>query len=83
MNTLLTYYLIAVNSDIWPAHSGEAGFKGLLISFLLMCIVIGVIAGLLYLIETYINKGPFPTPVRLVIGLVCVILVLIWAFSVF
>jgi hypothetical protein len=76
MNTLNS---LAVNSDIWPSHAGS--LKGILIALIIMVVVIFVVAGLIYLIETYINKGPLPTPIRLVIALVMVILVIIWAIG--
>ncbi len=80
MNRLINS-LAVVNTDIWPSHAG--GLKGLLIGLIIAVVVIFVVAGLIYLIETYINKGPLPTPVRLVIALVMVILVIIWAIGFF
>lgn len=82
MNKLLAFHLAAVNSDIFPANStGAHGLKFLLISFLIMCVVLGIIAAALYIIDRYIHV--LPDPVRLVTAIVCVILVLIWACTVF
>lgn len=81
MNKLLALHLAVVNSDIWPANQSAHGLKYLLISFLVMCVVLGIVACLLYLIDAYIHV--LPDAVRLVTAIVCVVLVLIWACTVF
>jgi hypothetical protein len=55
----------------------------ILIGFLVLIVVIAVIGGLIYAIETWIIGGAIPTPVKLVIGLVLIILVVIWAIKQF
>lgn len=55
----------------------------ILIGFLVLIVVIAVIGGLIYAIETWIIGGSIPTPVKLVIGLVLIILVVIWAIKQF
>lgn len=57
--------------------------SSILIAFLVLLVVIIVIAGLIYAIETWIMKQAMPTPVRLVIGLVLIILVIIWGIRMF
>ena len=44
--------------------------KEILIGFLVVIVVIAVIAGLIYAIESWIIKGPIPGPIKLVIGLI-------------
>lgn len=60
-----------------------AGLPHLLITFLILLVVIIVIGGLIYAIETWIMKAPLPQGVRLVIGLILIILVIIWAIAQF
>jgi hypothetical protein len=60
---------------------GGGGLSGLLIGFLVIIVVIAIIAGLIYAVETWIIGGPLPTPVKLVIGLVLIVLVIIWAIQ--
>lgn len=57
--------------------------KSLLIGFLVIVIILAVIGGLIYCIEQWIIKGPLPTPVRLVIGLILIVLVIIWGIEAF
>jgi hypothetical protein len=57
------------------------GLSGLLIGFLIIIVVIAIIAGLIYAIETWIIGSALPTPVKLVIGLVLIVLVIIWAIQ--
>lgn len=57
--------------------------SNILISFLVLIVVIAVIGGLIWAIETWIIKAPIPTPVKLVIGLVLIILVVIWGIKIF
>jgi hypothetical protein len=61
----------------------SANIKGILISFLVLILILAVVAGLIWFIETYINKAPFPAPVRFVIALVVLVLVVIWALNQF
>jgi hypothetical protein len=55
--------------------------KELLIGFLVILVVLAIIAGLIYAIETWVMQSPIPQPIKLVIGLVCIVLVLIWAIN--
>lgn len=55
----------------------------ILIGFLVLIVVIAVIAGLIYAIETWIIGGPIPAPIKLVIGLVLIVLVIIWGIKMF
>jgi uncharacterized protein YacL len=55
----------------------------LIIGFLVIVIVIAVIAGLIYAIETWIIKAPLPGMIRLVIGLILILLVIIWGLQQF
>jgi hypothetical protein len=57
------------------------GLVGLLIGFLIIVVAIAILAGLIYLVETYIMKQALPTIVRLVIGLVVLILIIIWVIN--
>lgn len=61
--------------------TAPAGLHGILVSFLILVIVLAIIGGLLYCIERWIH--PIPPPVKLVIAIVLVILVIIWALSIF
>jgi hypothetical protein len=54
------------------------GLVGILIGFLVIVIAIAVLAGLIYMVETYIMKQPLPTLVRLIIGLVVLVILIIW-----
>jgi hypothetical protein len=72
MNTLL---LDAINLG------GTGGLSGLLIGFLIIIVVLAIIAGLIYAIETWIIGSALPTPIKLVIGLVLIVLVIIWAIQ--
>lgn len=74
------YIPFLIAGDLFPAHS-SGGLKGLLISFIIAVIVLAIVAGLIWVIETYINKGPLPSPVRLIIALILVICVILWAIS--
>lgn len=65
------------------AASSTAGLPHLLVTFLVLLIVIVVIGGLIYAIETWIMKAPLPQGVRLVIGLILILLVIIWALAQF
>jgi hypothetical protein len=65
--------LLAVNPNV----------ETLLISFLVLIVVIAVIGGLIWAIETYIMKQALPGPVKLIIGLVLIILVIIWGIRMF
>jgi len=53
----------------------------LLIGFLVLIIVLAIIWGLLYCIETWIH--PIPPPVKLVLAIIILLLVVIWAVSQF
>jgi hypothetical protein len=57
--------------------------SGILISFLVLLVLIAVIAGLIYAIESWVIKQPLPAPVRLVIGLILIILAIIWSLKIF
>ena len=57
------------------------GLKELLIGFLLIIVVIAIIAGLIYAIETWVMKQSIPAPIKLVIGLILVILIIIWGIN--
>lgn len=57
------------------------GLAGLLISFLILVVVLAIIAGLIYCIETWIH--PLPPPVKLVIAIILVLLVIIWGIQTF
>lgn len=63
------------------AIAAGMSLSNLLIGFLIMIVVIAIIAGLIYAIETWIIGGPIPMPVKLVIGLVLIVLVIIWAIK--
>jgi hypothetical protein len=65
---------------IMESHTG-GGIKGLLIQFIIILIVLAIVGGLIYAIEAWIIKGPLPNVVKLVIGLICVLLVIIWAIG--
>jgi hypothetical protein len=73
--------IVSMYNPLLIAAINTSGLKGLLITFLIAVIIIFVVAGLIYLIETYINKAPLPTPVRLVIALIMVVCVILWAIS--
>jgi L-asparagine transporter-like permease len=60
---------------------GGSGLTGLLISFLILVIVLAIIGGLIYCIQTWIS--PLPQPVLMVIALILVILVIIWGIKMF
>jgi hypothetical protein len=60
---------------------GSAGLTGLLISFLILVIVLAIIGGLIYCIQTWIS--PLPPPVLMVVALILVILVIIWGIRMF
>jgi hypothetical protein len=62
---------------------GGSGLTGILIGFLVLIIVIAVIGGLIWAIETYIMKQALPTPIKLIIGLVLIVLVIIWGIRMF
>jgi uncharacterized protein YacL len=62
---------------------GGHGLVGILIAFLVMIVVLAVIAGLIWAIETWIIKAPLPAMIRLVIGLILILLVVIWALQQF
>jgi hypothetical protein len=72
MNTMLIAALTMPTSH---------GLTGLLIGFLVIIVVIAIIAGLIYAIETWIMKESLPTPVKLVIGLILIVLIIIWAIG--
>jgi hypothetical protein len=55
----------------------------LLITFLVLIVVIAVIGGLIWAIETYIMKQALPGPIKLIIGLVLIVLVIIWGIKTF
>lgn len=74
MNTLI------LTTALMESQTG-GGLKGLLISFLVILVILAIVGGLIYAIESWIIKSPLPTPVRLVIGLICIILVIIWAIG--
>jgi hypothetical protein len=57
--------------------------KSILISFLVLIVIIAVIGGLIWAIETYIMKQALPNPIKLIIGLVLIILVIIWGINMF
>ncbi len=70
-------------STLLPLAVTASGLPHLLITFLILLVVIIVIGGLIYAIETWIMKAPLPQGVRLVIGLILIILVIIWAITQF
>lgn len=53
----------------------------LLIGFLVLIVVLAVIGGLIWAIETWIMKQPLPGPIKLVIGIILIILVIIWGIK--
>ena len=53
----------------------------LLVGFLVLIVVLAIIWGLLYCIETWIS--PIPPPVKLVLAIILLLLVVIWAVSKF
>jgi hypothetical protein len=55
----------------------------LLIGFLILIVVIAIIGGLIWAIETWIMKQALPLPVKLIIGLVLIVLVIIWGIKMF
>jgi preprotein translocase subunit SecE len=55
--------------------------KELLIGFLVILVVLAIIAGLIYAVETWVMKSEIPSQIKLVIGLVLIVLVLIWAIN--
>lgn len=57
--------------------------SSILISFLVLIVVIAVIGGLIWAIETYVMKQALPGPIKLIIGLVLIILVIIWGIKLF
>jgi hypothetical protein len=57
--------------------------KSILISFLVLVVIIAVIGGLIWAIETYIMRQALPNPIKLIIGLVLIILVIIWGINMF
>ncbi len=57
--------------------------SAILISFLVLIVIIAVIGGLIWAIETYIMKAPLPGPIKLIIGLVLIVLVIIWGIKMF
>lgn len=59
---------------------GAPSVKALIIGFLLIALGILAIAGLMYLIETYIS--PIPTPVKLIIAIVILALIVLWICNV-
>lgn len=63
------------------ATVGGVSILHLLISFLVLVIVLAIIGGLLYCIETWVH--PIPPPIKLVIAIILVILVIIWAVAQF
>lgn len=60
--------------------AGAPSVKTLLIGFLLIALGILCVAGIIYLIETYIS--PIPTPIKLIVAIVILILVVLWLCSV-
>jgi len=61
--------------------AGSASVKSLLITFLILVLVLVCIGGLYMIIEKFF--GPFPAPVRLVVGLVLLILLVLWGIDQF
>jgi hypothetical protein len=57
------------------------GIRELLIGFLILVVVLAIIGGLVYMIETWIH--PLPPPVKLVLAVILVILVIIWGINYF
>jgi hypothetical protein len=64
------------------AHSSP-DLVTLLIGFLVLIVVIAVIGGLIWAIESYVMKQPLPGPIKLIIGLVLIVLVIIWGIKQF
>lgn len=60
-----------------------ADLKALLIGFLVLIVIIAIIGGLIWAIETYIIKDSIPTPIKMIIGLVLIVLVIIWGVQQF
>jgi hypothetical protein len=65
------------------AAAASPDLKSILISFLVLVVIIAVIGGLIWAIETYIMKQALPNPIKLIIGLVLIILVIIWGVNMF
>lgn len=70
----LALFLLAASSRNLPQ---------ILLSFLVLLLVLAVVGGLMWAIETWILKEALPKPVRVVIAIVLVILVVIWALTQF
>lgn len=71
MNALL---LLAASSQSLPQ---------ILVSFLVLLVVLAVVGGLIWAIETWILRGSIPQPIKVVIAIVMVLLVVIWALTQF
>lgn len=65
------------------AAAGAGNLQEILIAFLVLIVVIAIIGGLIYMIETWIMKQPLPGVVKMVIGLVLIVLVIIWGIKMF
>lgn len=68
-------------SALLTAVAMPAGLHGILVGFLILVIVLAIIGGLIWCIEKWIH--PLPDPVKLVLAIVLVILVILWALTVF
>jgi L-asparagine transporter-like permease len=60
---------------------GGHDLTGLLISFLILVVVLAIIGGLIWCIQTWIS--PLPPPVLMIIAIILVILVIIWGIKMF
>lgn len=61
------------------AAAGTGDVKSIVMDFLIILLVIVVIGGLYMGIERFF--GPFPPPVRLVVGLLMLIFLVLWALN--
>jgi hypothetical protein len=61
--------------------TGGHDLTALLISFLILVVVLAIIGGLIWCIQTWIS--PLPPPVLMIIAIILVILVIIWGIREF
>ena len=53
--------------------------KGLLITFLIALLILGIVICLIWVVEKYVH--PIPDPGKLIIAVILVICIVIWAIS--
>jgi len=59
----------------------SGGVSALLIQFIVLLIVLAIVAGLIWAIESWVH--PVPAQAKLVLALILVLLVVLWAISAF